>query len=122
MRPVPRNNLHVACVWSCTVRRLACSSAPPKQLSHKTVLKIREAAGAAGAVVLGEVTVVVLGKKHVPDSEFAGSLFELVDDERMALPALVAVAKLLSIDRVGRDAFFFDEFLDLLVLISGLIL
>ena len=58
----------------------------------------------------------VLGQKHIPQPELLGFGLEFFDDGGVRAPSLgVAFADLFEVRGVGGDAFFFDEFFDLLV-------
>jgi hypothetical protein len=56
----------------------------------------------------------VLGQKHIPDPQLLGLGLQVLHDGRVGLEALDGrLADLAHEDRVGGDAFFLDEFLDL---------
>lgn len=54
----------------------------------------------------------ILGKEHVPKTKFLGLCFEILNDLRVGVEALLGGAtQLLLVDGIGRDAFFLDELL-----------
>jgi hypothetical protein len=77
-----------------------------EDLRHKAILQIGET---------GALLEVVLGQKHIPQTEFLSLLLQVFYDGRVGAEALLdGGAELLVEDEVGGDAFFFDELLDLL--------
>ena len=74
-------------------------------LSHQTVLEVAEPR---------TLLEVCLGQEHVPEAQLAPALLHVLDDLRVRREALLGrLAQLAHIHRVGGDAFFFDELLDL---------
>ena len=55
----------------------------------------------------------VLGQEHVPQTELLGLLLEALQDGGGGGPSLLTFTELSREDGVGRDAVFFNEFLDL---------
>lgn len=73
-------------------------------LRHQPILNI------AKPSALAEMA---LGQKHIPQPQLTRFGLELFYHGWVRVPALFAVADLLFEERVGWDAFFLDEFLDL---------
>jgi hypothetical protein len=76
----------------------------PQPLSHKPILEIAEPS---------TLLEVIFRQKHIPESQFPGSLFQVIDNGWVAFPPLLAFAELGVVDCVGWYAFLFDEFLNL---------
>lgn len=79
------HDLHVARVGSSAVARLGGAARAAQPLRHDGVLEVRPAGG------LG---VEALGQEHVPQAQLARLVLELLDDGRVVLPAVIALAHL----------------------------
>ena len=82
-------------------------------LSHKPILQITKPR---------TLLKMCLGQEHIPKPEFLRTLLQVLDDGRVRRKALLhCLADLASIYGVGRNAFFFYEFLYLDALLASVV-